>query len=156
MAIEIERKYRVRTLGGLSLPEGVRIEQGYLTKSGCTVRVRTKGPRGFLTLKFPAEKPRKAGAPLERREFEYEIPPDDARELLGLSRFTLSKTRHLLPGGVELDVFHGRHEGLVLAEYESADGSQPEPIPGVEWVEVTDDRRYSNRWIAEHGVPPEE
>lgn len=154
MAIEIERKYRVQSLGGLELPKGQEIDQGYLANSGCTVRVRTKGPRAYLTIKFPARRLQETGGALERQEFEYEIPVPDARELLELAPFRLTKTRHLLPNGVELDIFHGRHEGLILAEYESVGGSQPEPLPGLQWQEVTEDRRYSNSWIARNGIPP--
>lgn len=154
MAIEIERKYRVLSLGGLELPRGQEIDQGYLTTNGTTVRVRTKGPKAFLTIKFASRNSRDKGGALERQEFEYEIPVEDAKQLLDQAPYRLTKVRHLLPSGVEVDVFTGRHEGFVLAEYESTDGSQPEPLPGVEWEEVTEDRRYSNSWIARNGVPP--
>lgn len=143
-------------MNGIKLPKGEPIDQGYLNQpGGTTVRVRTKGSKGFLTMKIaPRGKGRQAreGA-IVRQEFEYEIPFEDARALLDVALARLQKTRYVLPGGVELDIFHGRHEGLVLAEYESPDGSQPDPIAGLEWREVTSDTRYSNSWMARNGIP---
>lgn len=154
MNLEIERKYLVTAMNGVELPEGLPIDQGYLNPpGGTTVRVRTKGSKGYLTMKLAPEEGETGGGAIVRREFEYEIPHEDARALLAVALARLRKTRYTLPGGVELDIFHGPHEGLILAEYESPDGSQPGPVPGLEWREVTSDPRYSNAWIARNGIP---
>lgn len=157
MATEIERKYLVLSMDGVALPEnGLEIDQGYLASNGITVRVRTKGPKAFLTIKYNPDGQERTpvpGAAIRREEFEYEIPVADARKMLAAAKSRLQKVRFFLPGGIELDVFRGRHEGLVIAEYESDDGAQAPPVPGMRWVEVTGDGRYSNSWISRNGIP---
>jgi adenylate cyclase len=110
------------------------------------------GPRAFLTIKNRI--PSVAGEAVKAHEFEYEVPHEDALEMLAFARARLTKTRYYLEGGLEVDVFAGRHEGLVIAEFESPDGAQPGVPDAVRWIEVTDDRRYSNSWMARFGVPP--
>jgi adenylate cyclase len=106
-----------------------------------TVRVRLLGERAFLTVKGPT-----AGA--SRAEFEYAIPPDDARAMLDLCEKPLiEKTRYVVPhGGLvwEIDEFHGANAGLVVAECELA--SEDQPLDKPDWVgeEVTGDARYYN------------
>ncbi|MCC6546782.1 adenylate cyclase [Candidatus Sumerlaeota bacterium] len=154
MALEIERKFLVTKIRKIKLPKGDAIEQGYLSDGEPTVRVRTRGGRGYLTVKRALKKNEKWKKAIAREECECKIPLKDARALLKFSKWKLKKTRHCFPNGVELDVFRGRHRGLIVAEYESADGSAPAPIDGIEWREVTSDHRYSNSWIARNGIPP--
>ena len=154
MTLEIERKFLVTKIRKMTLPKGEAIEQGYLSDGEPTVRVRTRGKSGFITIKCAGKKSAKLGKAIVREEFEYEIPAVEAKALLKVAKWKLKKTRHYLANGVELDVFKGNHRGLIMAEYESEDGSAPEPIKGIEWREVTEDRRYSNSWIARHGIPP--
>jgi CYTH domain-containing protein len=154
MGMEIERKYLVLDLGGMPLADGDEIDQGYLSEGPPTVRVRLRAGRGWLTIKHRSSATVDPGGAVASHEFEYEIPAGDARQLLEFSAARLCKTRYNLAGGIELDVFHGRHEGLILAEYESTDGAQIDPPPGVRWIEVTEDRRYSNSWMARNGIPP--
>ena len=106
----------------VDLPPGIPIDQGYLSSEEPTVRVRTKGDHAFLTLKFMDSKPAE-GEAIRHAEFEYEIPVSDARELLARAKGRLTKTRHLFPNGVELDVFHGHLSGFIMAEFESSDGA---------------------------------
>jgi CYTH domain-containing protein len=155
VALEIERKYLVTAMASwVVLPAGLPIVQGYLSETGgITVRVRRKGDRGFLTIKAPPRAETPAGT-IAREEFEYEIPAADAEALLMRCDRTIRKVRYVLETGMELDVFEGRHAGLVLAEFESTDGAQAPPVPGIEWIEVSGDRRYSNSWMARHGIPP--
>ena len=63
----------------------------------------------------------------------------------------LTKTRYLVPyAGYtwEVDVFSGRHEGLILAELEVTSLDETFPLPP--WVgdEVTGNPRYYNGWLA--------
>lgn len=152
MATEIERKFRVVAMESVALPPGIPIDQGYLSSEEPTVRVRTKGEHAFLTLKFMDENPAD-GEAIRHAEFEYEIPMEDARELLARAKARLTKTRHVFANGVELDVFHGQLTGFIMAEFESPDGAQPPAIAGITWREVTNDRRYSNSWMARNGIP---
>lgn len=141
MAIEIERKFLVSSDGWRSAP-AVYFSQGYLSRAKeRTVRVRIAGDEAFLTIKGIS-----SGA--SRAEFEYAIPLQDARELLGLCEQPLiEKYRRRIPfaGYVwEVDEFLGASEGLVVAEIELP--SEDAPFTKPDWVgeEVTSDPRYFN------------
>jgi len=143
VAVEIERKFLVVADGWRSLGTGVRYRQGYIPTSGdCTVRVRTSGEQGFLTIKGPT-------LGLSRAEYEYSIPATDANEMLETmcDKPLIDKTRYTIRlGGVvwEVDEFHAENTGLVIAEVELEDDEHMPPLP--EWVgqEVSHDRRYTN------------
>ena len=89
-----------------------------------------------------------------RAEYEYPIPPDDARKLLEtLCVGTLEKVRHYVErDGLtwEIDEFLGANAGLVVAEIELDAVDQEFLHP--EWLgrELTDDRRYYNHHLAIH------
>lgn len=142
MATEIERKFLVRDDAWRGLATGIACRQGYLsTVRGRTVRVRTMGGRGFLTVKGFS-----TGA--SRPEYEYEIPVADATALLAMCEQPLvEKVRYRIPRGDvvwEIDEFEGVNRGLVVAEIELAAENQAFALP--EWIgaEVTGDPRYYN------------
>jgi len=141
MAREIERKFLTNG-SAWRRAGGMRLRQGYLSSAkGRTVRVRTMGDKAYLTIKGMA-----VGA--TRPEFEYEIPYQDAKELLNLCEMPLiEKDRYRLEeGGVvwEIDEFLGENRGLIVAEVELESEDQPFTKP--DWVgeEVTGDPRYFN------------
>ena len=83
---EIERKFLV-DLTKVDLTKykdlTMNIEQGYLTKSnGLTVRVRIQDNKAFITIKGKTEN-------ISRDEYEYEIPVDEAKELMNLCDKTI-------------------------------------------------------------------
>ena len=141
--MEIERKYRIRKLpfDPGSYPH-TEIEQGYL----CTdpvVRVRRDGCRSYLTYK---------GSGLLVRE-EYNLPLNESawRHLLGkIDGLLLSKTRYRIPADngltIELDIFHGDYEGLMLAEVEFPDLAAAERFSPPDYFgeEVTYDPSFQN------------
>ena len=144
MALEIERKFLVdaKKISALNLAGGEKIFQGYLsTDKNKTVRVRVKNNRGFLTIKS-------ANVGIVRKEFEYEIPVADAEEILKLcAPNVLQKVRYKVEyaGKIfEVDIFSGRHQGLILAEVEL--NSQTEEIDLPDWLgeEVSDNPKYFN------------
>jgi adenylate cyclase len=149
MAQEIERKFLVIGTPWKNGAEGRRYRQGYLSlERGKTVRVRTDGSRGYLTVKG-------ATTGFTRPEFEYEIPVQDARQMLDqlCYRPIIEKTRYKIEhcGLVwEVDVFERENEGLVLAEVELTDENVEITLP--DWVgkEVTGDGRYSNASLVRH------
>ena len=149
MGREIERKFLVDTTRLGELTGGEVMRQGYVDTRGlATVRARIAGERGWLTLKGGNE----GGV---RSEFEYEIPLEDARQIIDeLCRGPLiAKTRYRRDyGGYtwEVDVFEGDNAGLVVAEVELDDVTEDPPLP--EWVkeEVTGDPRYYNSQLARH------
>jgi len=143
MGTEIERKFVPRDDSWRHLARGVRYRQGYLSvDSERTVRVRTVGDRGFLTVKGKT-----VGA--SRLEFEYPVPLDDAEQMLDLlcQGPLIEKTRYNIPHrGLtwEVDEFEGDNAGLVIAEVELTSEDQALELP--DWIgeEVTGDPRYYN------------
>lgn len=146
MAVEIERKFLITPGAWSPRDGGDHIRQGYLSVApDCTVRVRTRGTRGYLTVKGPT-------VGLSRAEFEYEIPFGDATEMLDrLCVAVLEKQRYLEPHGAhtwEVDVFLGLNHGLVVAEVEM--DSEQDLVVLPPWIdrEVTGDYRYRNSHLA--------
>jgi len=150
---EIERKFLVKRDQLPSLPEGSKLVQGYLGFEP-TVRVRTEeGPgderKAYITIK--------GSGLVGRDEFEYDIPFEEAQQLLKLAQYsTVNKTRYRLPVAKapdlkwELDIFEGDNKGLVVAELEmpSEDYSFERPA----WLgeDVTLDPAYKNAALAKH------
>ena len=154
MATEIERKFLVTGEGWRQLvTQQTKFRQGYLSSNGkATVRVRSMNDaQAVLTIKG-------ASRGMSRAEFEYPVPIEDARELLVLAEpHVLEKTRHIVPfGGLtwEIDVFSGRHAGLVMAEVELANEDQHVEIPAWIGEEVSDDDRYYNASLSRADGPP--
>jgi CYTH domain-containing protein len=151
MKQEIERKFLVTGDGWRAAAgRGEICCQGYITASpsSATVRVRLLGEKGFLTIKGPAQG-------ISRPEMEYEIPVFDAEYMLEnlCGDRMISKVRYILMyKGLrwEVDEFHGRNQGLILAEIELESEDQPFEKP--EWLgaEVSLDRRYTNAALARH------
>lgn len=144
MGKEIERKYLVdhSKWQQLDKPSGILYRQGYLlTDPNKTIRVRQTPDKGFLTIKGLS-----VGA--TRSEYEYEIPTDEARELLdNFSTSELSKIRYriLHDNKVwEVDEFLGDNKGLIVAEIELTSEEENFSIP--QWVdkEVTEQEKYYN------------
>lgn len=141
---EIERKYLVtdEILHVIKYLQSKKIEQGYISNiDGKTVRVRTKGEKGYLTIKGKT-------VGISRDEFEYEIPLIDAKQLLtNFCTKVLEKERYDIVIGEkkwEIDVFHGKLEGLIIAEIELESETEEFSLP--DWIEkdVSDDPQYYN------------
>ncbi len=154
MGREIERKFLVQG-DGWRAAQGLRYRQGYLsTEKARTVRVRlventANGEGwGYLTIKGKS-----SGA--SRAEYEYEIPVQDARELLAdlCHQPLIEKVRYTLTEGDatwEVDEFLGVNAGLIMAEIELDSVEQPFARPPWLGREVTDDPRYYNSNLVEH------
>jgi adenylate cyclase len=154
MGIEIERKFVLsRPPDGLADAPSEPIEQGYLaiTDDGIEVRVRRIGERTVLTVK--------QGAGERRLEEEVEIPAATFESLWALTAGRrIEKRRHLLAHDgqrVEVDVYAGALEGLVVAEIEFESDEASAAFEPPEWLEreVTGDARYANQRLALVGLP---
>lgn len=160
MGKEIEHKFLTKSNAYRQLGSGTFYRQGYIpTLNGMTVRVRIAGTRAFVTFKDHA-------VGLTRHEFEYEVPVDEARQMLDLmcSPEQIQKTRYIIPapngtaadGSIvenlhwEVDEFSGDNEGLVVAEIEVPDEGTTFPIPDWIGTEVTGDHRYYNSQLCKH------
>jgi CYTH domain-containing protein len=146
---EIERKFLVRQLPeDLEAFPHAEIAQGYLAiaPKGVQVRLRKAGEKHSLTYK------RNAGASREEREIELSAE-QFAVLWPGTAEKRLTKTRYDVPFGhytVEIDVYTGRHEGLIVAEVEFEDETAARAFRPPDWLgkDVSRDRRYSNQLLA--------
>lgn len=148
MAQEIERKFLVKGDFKSQAFEAIPIRQGYLcSHPDRTVRVRIKGRKAYMTVKG-----RSNSTGISRYEWEKRISLKDAQELLRLCEpGEIDKTRYLIQAGdhtFEVDEFHGRHQGLVIAEIELR--SEEETFEKPDWLgqEVTGDPRYYNAHLS--------
>ncbi len=166
--IEIERKFLVLNEDYKQLATSkYTIIQGYICKdAGRTVRVRIRtnddgSSVAFLTIK---SKPNAMG--FSRFEWEKEIDPSDAKQLIHLCLpGVIEKTRWLIPATPpspiannqspitnnqsphltwEVDEFHGRLAGLVIAELELESEDQAFEKLSFVGEEVTGNPRYYN------------
>lgn len=121
--------------------------QGYLCHDAeRTIRVRKEGERAVITIKGST-------VGISRAEFEYEIPLDEAEELLKMAvspvvrktRYYHRTDKHIW----EIDVFEGENKGLIVAEIELS--SEDEEFEEPEWIgtEVSHEGRYSNSALAQ-------
>ena len=152
MPVETERKFLI---ADPSWKNGVRrsvhFRQGYFPlapDSRTTIRVRLADQTAWLTIKGPA-------SGCSRMEYEYEIPQQDADELLSgpAAARSLEKIRHYIPAGPyvwEIDEFLGRNRGLVVAEIELPAEDAVFERPAWLGKEVTDLPRFRNSSLTLH------
>ena len=157
--IEIERKFLVTNDSYKQLSTShYTIQQGYISKDpDRIVRVRIKTladgtAKAYLTIK---SKPNEVG--FSRFEWEREIDVADAKQLIQLCLpGVIEKTRWLIPCAHdtqdltsniltwEIDEFHGRLEGRVIAELELQHEHQTFIKPDFIGQEVTGMPQYYN------------
>jgi len=150
MALEIERKFLVKNeLWRDNVVSNTRLQQGYLAnQKNTSVRIRTGNGKAFLNIKSVT-------VGIRRLEFEYEIPLDDATEMLQqiAEQPFIDKTRYIVRCGKhewELDVFEGENRGLVVAELELESEDERFELPDWAGDEVSDDTRYYNVNLIKH------
>lgn len=113
-----------------------------------TVRVRLQDGHGFVTIKGPG------GGDGARDEFEYEVPYAQAGQMMEVfcGPRRIAKTRYLVPYAgriLEVDIFQGFHEGLVIAEVELPSMATPFTPPAWCGEELTQLPQYSNVVLAQ-------
>ena len=144
MATETERKFLVKgEFRHLAVKE-IKIIQSYLSiDPDKTIRLRIADEKAFLTIKGRPEK-----NSITRNEWEFQIPVTDAVEMMRICLpGKIVKTRYLVPSGkhtFEVDVFHEKNEGLIIAEIELT--SEDEQFDKPDWLgeEVTGNPEYYN------------
>ena len=146
---EIERKFLVK-----QLPEKLKrcrhypIAQGYLASEpgGRHVRLRKKGKTASLAFKV--------GRGAHREEREVKLSPKQFAALWPATvGRRLRKLRYEIPWKnllIEIDVYRGKHSGLVVAEVEFPDLATCREFKPPRWFgrEVTGQKRYSNIRLA--------
>lgn len=151
MAMEIERKFKLKIPSILEGLTGSYFLQAYLAKGAVLVRVRITNDKAWLTLK---------GQPvssLSRPEWEYEIPVSDAKEMSTQpGAYALEKTRFLVAHGdqtFEVDQYHGGLDGLYSVEVEIDSESTAMSLPDWASEEVTGNKAWDNESLARNGWP---
>ncbi len=147
---EIEHKFLLHDTSYRQMATRIStIRQGYLsTDPDRTIRIRLKDDKAFITIKS-----RPNAQTLARFEWEREIDPNDAQEMLKMCPpYIIEKERYIVQWKdiiIEIDEFHGVNEGLCIAEIELDDINQTLPeLPGFIGQEVSHDSRYSNSYLA--------
>ena len=144
MATETERKFLIRSEFRHLAVKEIKITQSYLSiDPDKTIRIRVADEKAFMTIKS-----RMGGKLIARSEWQFPIPLTDAVEMMNLCLpGKIIKTRYLIPSGkhtYEVDVFHDKNEGLIIAEIELE--SEEEQFEKPEWLgkEVTGKTEYYN------------
>lgn len=145
MGYEIERKFIVKNkeYKQAKYIEKLNIKQGYITlDKKKVIRLRILNEKARLTLKGLATK-------ITRYEFEYEIPVQEAEQMLQLfcHKPIIKKIRYKIEyqGNLwEIDEFKGENSGLIIAEIELDSEDQRFQKPGYIGREVTEDERFYN------------
>lgn len=159
--MEIERKYLVRSLpADIEKYEHLEIEQAYLCTSP-TVRIRRMGDAYILTVKERVQIGNSSA--IHNREEEFQLSPKSYQQLKSkCDSGRVEKTRYRIDLGqmmgneiytglvAELDVFHGRHNGLMLVEVEFPNTEQADRFVPPSWFgeDVSTDPCYRNSFLA--------
>lgn len=155
MGIEIERKWLLKRVpSNLSDYPYREIEQAYLNFSPA-IRVRHSAQDGEDSYSMTY----KGGGLFSHREDNLPIDAATYFHLRGKHDGVLVvKRRYMIPYKnylIELDVFHGELEGLLLAEVEFPNEEEERTFSGPDWFgeDVTNTGLYSNARLAFHGLP---
>lgn len=146
--IEIERKFLVKSDAFKEeATASYELTQAYLSSvPERTVRVRIRDEKAFLTIKGKS-----SADGTSRFEWEKEIEVNEAKELILLAEpHPIKKTRYIIPSDkhqFEVDVFHGIHKGLVLAEIELSEANEKFHQPDWLGEEVTGQKEYYNSYL---------
>lgn len=153
--MEIERKFLFKSLpDNLESYDCFYMEQAYISTKP-VVRVRTKSKvtdfsnnilenaKYILTIK--------SSGMLSRQEYEMDITCEEYNNLLSKADGNIiSKYRYIIPLEnnlkIELDIFRGKFEGLVMGEIEFPDEETAKKynLPDYVSKEVTFDKRFHN------------
>ena len=138
--MEIERKFLIKDLPkDLTSYPCSQIEQAYLNENP-VLRIRRKDDDYILTYKSKGMMAREESEfPLTKEAYEHLRAKADGK--------IISKTRYFIPlAPIELDVFHGDMEPLIMAEVEFASIEEANVFLPPDWFgqDVTMDRRYHN------------
>lgn len=145
--MEIERKFLLNKLpDNLETYERIDLEQAYISTEP-VIRVRkkvsAKSEKYILTVKSTGL--------MSRQEFELDMEEKAYNNLIHKADGNIiSKSRYLIPLEegltLELDIFHGIFDGLVMGEIEFTDEETAKKYTPPEFIseEVTFDTRFHN------------
>ncbi len=143
--MEIERKFLVDKIPPLQDLKFHEITQAYISVTP-EVRVRKKGEKYYRT--------EKGEGAMIREEIEYEISKEEYEKGVELCEGRLlEKTRYYIPDApytIELDIYHGKHEGLVVCEIEFDTEENANAYTPKSWFgkEITHNISFRNKILA--------
>ena len=146
--MEIERKFLVSALpADYGQYPSHQIEQAYLSTNP-VVRIRKEDDQYYLTYKSKGLMSREEyNLPLTAEAYEHLKPKADG--------ILITKDRYVIPekGGlfIELDIFHGEYEGVLLAEVEFPTEEAANAYTAPEWFgeDVTYSTKYHNSTMSQ-------
>ncbi len=150
MPLEIEHKFLLKNDRWRNeIDHSVYYKQGYLSSTEKnSIRVRISDSKAWLNIKS-------ATIGNHRLEYEYEIPLQEADEILNqlCHKPLIEKTRHFVKHADhlwEIDEFAGDNKGLIVAEVEL--GELDEQFAKPDWAgeDVTEDIRYYNNQLSKN------
>ena len=145
--MEIERKFKVEKLPNLQNVKKAKIIQAYLnTDSEPTLRIRKYNDEYLLTYKYS----KKDNEINVCNEVELPNTEECFNNLLTkIEGNIIEKTRYFI-NEIELDIFEGKYEGLILAEveFESIEDANRYNKPNWLGEDVTKDKNYRNSYLA--------
>jgi adenylate cyclase len=144
MATETERKFLVKGKFKHLAIKKINILQAYLSDDPeRVIRIRIASKKAFLTIKGKC-----AHSSVTRSEWEIQVPVSYAKDIMKICLpGKIEKTRYLVPAGkhvYEVDIFHDKNEGLIIAEIELS--RENEKFEKPDWLgeEVTGKPEYYN------------
>lgn len=148
--MEIERKFLIAVLpeNYTDFPHN-EIEQGYLNTDP-VIRIRKSDNEYYMTYKSKGF--------LSREEYNLPLTQDAYLHLKEkIDGFLISKTRYLIPFQqytIELDIFYGQHQGLLLAEVEFDSEEEAHSFTPPNWFgeDVTYSKEYHNSYMSTHSL----
>ena len=144
MATDTERKFLIKGEFRHLAAGKINITQAYLSVNpDKTIRIRIADKNAWLTIKSSIK-----GKSFAKNEWEFPIHLIEGMELMSICLpGKIVKTRYLIPTGkhtFEVDVFHDKNEGLIIAEIELS--TDDEKFLKPDWLgkEVTGKPEYYN------------
>lgn len=151
--MEIEKKYLVNELPeNLDQYPCVKIEQGYLSVNP-VIRIRKWEDEFVLTYK-KKEKQKSETEICVNQEVELPLTKEAFLHLKQkIDGKMITKERYFIPyegKTIELDLFRGSHDGMVLAEIEFSSIKEADCFVKPDWfgANVSKDRHYTNAYLA--------
>ncbi|WP_418752695.1 CYTH domain-containing protein [Frisingicoccus sp.] len=146
--MEIERKYLIDRLPfDVTAYPSHEIEQAYLNTAP-VIRIRKEDEEYYLTYKSKGLMAREEyNLPLNAESYAHLLQKADGN--------VLTKTRYKIPLGdhltIEIDMFHGKFEGLILAEVEFPTIEEAENFRPPEYFgrDVTFSTEYHNSTLSQ-------
>ena len=153
--MEIEKKYLIKYLPeNIDLTDVNEIEQGYLCVNP-VVRIRKYNEQYILTYKMHQDVRTKEDTCVNK-EVELELTRDSYEHLKEKADgYIISKKRYKVPYNdliIELDIFSGENEGLIIAEVEFPDIETANGFEPPEWFgdNVSGNKSYTNAYLSSH------